>query len=35
MTALCDLLESVLCFFRDVKEKNDLGKAKFIIMKLK
>ena len=35
VTTLCDSLESVLCFFRDVKDKKDLGQVKVIFGKLK
>ena len=35
VTILCDSLESVLCFFRDVKDKKDLGQTKVVFAKLK
>jgi hypothetical protein len=35
VTTLCDSLELVLCFFRDVKDKKDLGQVKVVFTKLK
>ena len=35
VTSLCDLLEYVLCFFCDVKDKKNLGHMKFAFSKLK
>ena len=35
VTTLCDSLEFVLYFFRDVKDKKDFGQMKFIFAKLK
>ena len=35
VTTLCVLLEFILCFFRDVKDKKDLCQMMFIFAKLK